>query len=335
MDLFDDPVVRPSVKPKAEIVPPPQKTVIDLAEIAPDKREQVLANASIAGFEVKNQHLVEEARKTHKPKQALLMEFPENPPPEVEGMKPLFRMSRQRDLDILFCGLNIGSVFQDQVEASIKKKFLDPNRPEEIANSHFVVFVYLAIALPFGENDAMSTGWSLTFFCPREFERIMPKALREHLGIDIWWKQAGSRFDTIWYYVKKVNNEEEKEAAIREAKHKSNLAWALVNLGAPKPEIPKQTIEKWVEDYYEKHPDERPVSPSTSPQEASSPPAGAEAAQSPAKTEVSPSSESGKVIFAPEPAEDDPIGSTHPVAKEAYERENRKEQAQPKPSSIF
>ena len=332
MDLFDEPADRPSVKPKVQLEAPPQKTVIDLAEIAPEKREQVLANAAIAGFEVKNKHLVEEARKAHKPKQALLMEFPENPPPEVEGMKPLFRMSRQRDLDILFCGLNIGSAFQDQVEAHVKQKYLDPNNPEEVVNSHFVVFVYLAIALPFGENDKMSTGWGLTFFCPREFERIMPKALREHLGIQIWWKQVGSRFDAIWYYVKKVNSEEEKEAAVTEAKNKATLAWALVTLGAPKPEIPPQTIERWVKEYYEKHPEQDPTSSSTSPQKASSPSPEKKTEQPAAKVEVPSSPKSGEVIFMPEPAEDDPINSTHPAAKAAYEREQK---AAPPKTSIF
>ena len=185
MDLFDDPPDRES-KPKAATIPPPEmkKVVVDLAEVPPEKREQLAANAEIAGFEVKNKHLLDEMRQAKRePKQALLMEFPTNPPSEVQGMTPLFRLSRQRDLDILFAGLNIGPVFQDAVELAVKNKFLKGSSEAEMATKHFVVFVYLAIALPFGQSEdtMMDCGWSLTWMAPRQFERIMPKALRERL----------------------------------------------------------------------------------------------------------------------------------------------------------
>lgn len=343
MELFDEnsfPKRNKSqgAKPAPKKIEAPKiPTVVDLAEVPVDKREQLVANAEIAGLEIKNRHLLEEAKKIREPQKAMLMEFPKNPPAEAQDMQPLFRLSRQRDLDILFCGLNIGPVFQDKVEAGVKTKFLNDAPPEEVANHHYVVFVYLAIALPFGENDSMSSGWSLTFFCPREFERIMPKSLREHLGIEIWWERTGQRFDAIYYFVQKVANEEEKETAIREAKRRGTLAWALLALGAPKPQIPQQTIERWVEEYYEKHPEERPNTQGTSPQEEDTPPPEEKATdKSPSATEAPSSPKPGEVISLPEPAEDDPIGSTHPAAKEAYEREQKNKQpAKPKPSSIF
>lgn len=329
-DLFDgmfDSGKKPPAKPasKAPVQAPVAKPVIDLAEVSPDKREQVAANAEIAGFEVKNTHLLKEARKIQAPQNALLMEFKDNPPSEVQGMTPLFRMSRQRDLDILFCGLNIGPVFQDQVELAIKHKFLAGASEAEIADEHFVAFVYLAIALPFGEDDSMNTGWGLTFFCPKQFERILPKALRAHLGIDIWYKQVGDRFDVIWYYVKRVKNDEEKEAAINEAKRKSNLAYALTTMGAPTVEIPKQTIEKWVEEYYEKHPDEGLNTQDTSPQEETSSSPVEPAAEQPAEPEVRKGPPPVEIIYKPLSPEDQ--------AEEDAER--ARNEAPPKSTSIF
>ena len=146
-------------------------------------------------------------------------------------------------------------------------------------------------------------------------------------GIDIWYKQAGNRFDAIWYYVKEVSSDEDKEKAIKEALYKSNLAYALTTLGAPFVEIPKQTVERWVEEYYEKHPDERPVSPDTPPQEETVSPSEpeAQADKSPAKDEVPTSPKPGEVIFMPLSPEDQ--------AEE--DAEKARNEAPPKSSSIF
>lgn len=348
-DMFGDEPAPKAATPKPqekqqEVKPAPlpkQPDEIDLANVAPEKRERLLSQAKLLGWKVKNEHLVEESKAITGPKEAMLLEFPENPPSEAQGMTPLFRMTRQRDLDILFCGLGIGPIFQDKVELAIKNKFLDSSAPERIVGEHFVVFVYLAIALPFGEDDKMHTGWALTFFCPKEFERIMPKALRVHLGIDIWYEQHESRFDVVYYKVAKVANDEEKEKAIVDAKRTAALAWALVTHGAPKPEIPKQTIDRWVAEYYEKHPDEKPVAVLAEEKKANPPaatPTQSEAAKPPAKVEVPASPKPGEIIYAPEPAEDDPVGSTHPAAIAAYEREKSAAKAiapAPKKTSMF
>lgn len=246
---------------KEEAKPEEKEIVVDLAEVPPEKRELVAAGAKNAGMKVINEHLLAEARKPLGPDKPLLLEFPENPPSEAQEMIPLFRLSRRKDLDILFCGLNIGPSFQDKLEEVIKEKFQVESSKDGIYNEHFVVFVYLALALPFGGNDSMDSGWSLTYFPPKSFERIIPKAMRTRLGIDIWYKQAGNRFDVIYYKVQKVKAKEEVEETITNMKRTSNIAYALTTMNAPYPEVPKETIEKWIEEYYEKNPNmEREVS---------------------------------------------------------------------------
>jgi len=259
-NFFDN--LEPKTKTEEKAEPkkeePKQEAIIDLADVLPEKREAVAHGAKLANIKVINKHLLDEARKPKAPRQAMLLEFPENPPSEAQGMTPLFRLSRRQDLDILFCGLNIGPMFQDRIEAAVKKKYEVEDKQDGVLNEHYVVFIYLALALPFGENEQMNSGWSLTFFPPKNFERIIPKALRTRLGIDIWYKQAGNRFDVIYYKVQKVKNQEEKEEAIYEARRTSNIAYALTTLNAPYPEVPKQTIERWIAEYYEKHPEEKP-----------------------------------------------------------------------------
>lgn len=239
------------------------EVVIDLANVKPEKREIILAGAKASGMKVKNEHLVHEIKSKKGAKEAMLLEFPQNPPSQAQGMTPLFRMCRRKDLDILFCGLNIGPVFQDQIEKAVKEKHSVGDSPEEVFKEHFVVFIYLAIALPFGDNENMNSGWSLTFLAPKQFERIIPKALRTHLDIDIWHKQVSNRFDVIYYKVQKVKSKEDQDEAIDNMKKTAALAYALTTANAPYPEIPKQSIDRWVEEYYEKNPNERPINESS------------------------------------------------------------------------
>ena len=246
-------LLAPAVKPAAPQLP----IEIDLATVVPEKRALMLARAEMGGITVRNAHLVDQAPTSSKQeRRALLMEFPENPPPEVVGMRPLFRMTRRNDLDLLFTGLPVGSIFQDRLEDAVKEKHTKGLSATEAMAKHFVVYVYMAIALPYSDDGSSGDGWGATIFCPKEFERVIPKALRVHLGIDLWFKHSDSRFDAIWYKVAEVASEEQQDEAIRIAKRTARIAWAIHTLGAPKPEIPPQSIQQWENEYFAKHPEE-------------------------------------------------------------------------------
>ena len=205
---------------------------IDLAKIKPEDRQAVVDGAKHIGKKVINLHLLSERPPArHQAKQAISLEFPDDPPPEAIKDTPLFRLSRRRDLDLYFCGLPIGPTFQDRLEDIIKAKALNKYSADELAGKHFVLYTFLALAIPYGVYDpTLTVGYGTETpapFMPQHFNRIFPKAVRVHFGLEVWFKQTGPRADAIWYKVYEVDDSAERERAMQDAIHTSALLGAV------------------------------------------------------------------------------------------------------------
>ena len=205
---------------------------IDLAKVKPEDRQAVVDGAKHIGKKIINLHLLAvKPPPRHQAKQAISLEFPDDPPPEIIKDTPLFRLSRRRNLDLYFCGLPIGPVFQDRLEDVVKAKALNKYSADELAGKHFVLYTFLALAIPYGKYDPTLTVGEATElpapFMPQHFNRIFPKAVRVFFGLEVWFKQSGPRADAIWYKVYEVEDSAEREKAMQDAIYTSALLGAV------------------------------------------------------------------------------------------------------------
>lgn len=208
---------------------PKTQATLDLAKIPPELREVAYAAAKQAGARIENEYLAsEKVKRNEPPANALSLDFSSAIEKEANGLTEPFRLSKRRDLDVLFDGLNVGPQFQDAIVADFKEKLeKEGHRPNDL---HFIIYIYLALAIPNDREADDGSRWSTGAISPKDFQRLVPKEVRNHFRIQIWYKRNGSRADAVWYRAFKVENSKEATEAMEKAKSLGKMAGAACEM---------------------------------------------------------------------------------------------------------
>lgn len=180
---------------------------IDLAQYPPDKRPEVYAKAKAAGMKIVNEELaarevLDDMQAMGKVKsKALTLDFPGDMP-DVRNAPEFFRVSSRKGFDILFDGLPMGPMFCDELEAIAKLRW------KEVSEPHIICHVFAAFAFPVRDG---ANRYGLSIVNPSAMNRVLPKKLRETMGIECYYKESGQRADAIWYKMYRVENKQEQQ----------------------------------------------------------------------------------------------------------------------------
>lgn len=200
---------------------------LDLAKIPPELRAVAAAAAKQAGTKIENEHLLAEKKKDP-PQNAMTLDFSDDALKEASGDTEVFKVSKRRDLDVMFDGLAIGPQFQDEIAKQLREEV------EKIGKNpietHFVVYIFLAIAVPNDKEADDGSRWATGPASPKDFQRILPREVRNHFKIRMWWKRNGSRCDAVWYQAIQVESSKQALDAGKRCAELGKMAGAASEL---------------------------------------------------------------------------------------------------------